>query len=279
MFADQMIVMNTGWVMEKDPLDHVNRVKDRLSHGREILRDLKEIQAYPLPGVVANDDIHLAVRHGEVHNPARVLYGRLPDYHLSRAGRGMAASAAAHVAQLGDPVAALYASPLERAQESAEPFAERFDLVPEIDIRLIEPTNVFEGTRMRRSLMNPLNWWHLRQPSVPSWGEPYTSIVARMRAAIDDAFESVESGDVVIVSHQLPIWMVHLSVAGERLWHDPRTRRCALSSITSFERVAAEPAEDAAVPSASAPAHRLLEVGYVDAARALLASAKDVGAV
>lgn len=67
----------------------------------------------------------------------------------------MAAAAADHVAALDRPVSALYASPLERAQESAEPFAERFDLVPEIDIRLIEPTNVFEGTQMRRSLMNP----------------------------------------------------------------------------------------------------------------------------
>ena len=110
---------------------------------------------------MAASRLHL-VRHGEVHNPARVLYGRLPDYHLSDAGRGMAAAAADHVAALDRPVSALYASPLERAQESAEPFAETFDLAPEIDIRLIEPTNVFEGTQMRRSLMNPLNWWHLR---------------------------------------------------------------------------------------------------------------------
>ena len=40
--------------MEKDPLDHVNRVKDRLSHGREILESLGEIHSYPVPGVVAN---------------------------------------------------------------------------------------------------------------------------------------------------------------------------------------------------------------------------------
>src|ERR1041384_8211441 len=96
--------------------------------------------------------LHL-VRHGEVHNPRRVLYGRLPDYHLSEAGRRMARAAADHIAALERSIAALYSSPLERAQESAEPFAERFDLVPEIEIRLIEPTNVFEGTQMRRSLM------------------------------------------------------------------------------------------------------------------------------
>lgn len=180
--------------------------------------------------------LHL-VRHGEVHNPKRVLYGRLPDYHLSTAGRQMAHAAAEHVAAQDRPVAALYSSPLERAQESAEPFAERFGLTPEIDIRLIEPTNVFEGTRMKRSLMNPVNWWHLRQPSLPSWGEPYTSIAERMLGMMAEAWRSVDGGDLVMVSHQAPIWITHLRVAGLPLQHDPRTRRCALSSVTSFELV------------------------------------------
>lgn len=180
--------------------------------------------------------LHL-VRHGEVHNPERVLYGRLPGYRLSDAGRAMAQAAADHIAGLERPVTALRSSPLERTQESARPFAERFGLTPVLDERVIEPTNVFEGTRMRRSLMNPLNWWHLRQPSLPSWGEPYASIAARMHAAMDEAWHGTDSGDVVIVSHQAPIWITHLSVAGLPLRHDPRTRRCALSSITSFERV------------------------------------------
>ena len=180
--------------------------------------------------------LHL-VRHGEVHNPKRVLYGRLPDYHLSKAGRQMARAASDHIAGLDREIAALYSSPLERAQESAEPFAERFDLTPEIDIRLIEPTNVFEGTQMRRSLMNPLNWWHLRQPSLPSWGEPYASIAERMLGMMAEAWRSVDSGDLVMVSHQAPIWITHLRVAGLPLQHDPRTRRCALSSVTSFELV------------------------------------------
>ncbi|MBQ3359164.1 histidine phosphatase family protein [Microbacterium sp. 22179] len=180
--------------------------------------------------------LHL-VRHGEVHNPGRVLYGRLPDFHLSDDGRRMALDAAEHVAGLGRDVEALRCSPLERTQESAAPFAERFHLEPVLDERVIEPTNVFEGTQMRRSLMNPLNWWHLRQPSVPSWGEPYVSVAERMRAAMDELWHTTEAGDAVIVSHQAPIWITHLSVAGLPLRHDPRTRRCALSSVTSFERV------------------------------------------
>lgn len=180
--------------------------------------------------------LHL-VRHGEVDNPSHVLYGRLPDFHLSAAGRAMAQAAADHIAGLGRTVSGLRCSPLERTQESAEPFTAAFGLTPRLDERLIEPSNVFEGTRMRRALMNPWNWRHLRRPSVPSWGEPYLSVAARMRAAMDEAWDTAADGDLVFVSHQAPIWITHLALAGLPLRHDPRSRRCALSSITSFERV------------------------------------------
>ncbi|MFC5433658.1 histidine phosphatase family protein [Microbacterium suwonense] len=180
--------------------------------------------------------LHL-VRHGEVHNPQRVLYGRLPDYHLSEAGRAMALAAAEHVAGLDRPVAELRCSPLERTQESAAPFSELLGLTPELDERIIEPTNVFEGRRMSRALRNPVNWWHLRRPSTPSWGEPYRAIADRMLSAMDERWDATDAGDLVFVSHQAPIWITHLAVAGLPLRHDPRTRRCALSSVTSFERV------------------------------------------
>ena len=181
--------------------------------------------------------VHL-VRHGEVFNPDRVLYGRLPNFRLSDSGRRMALAAAEYVRALERPVTELVSSPLQRAQDSSEPFAELFALTPRIDERVIEPTNVFEGKQMKRALRNPLNWWHLRRPSVPSWGEPNAQIAARMADAMDAAWRGVDDGDVVIVSHQAPIWITHLHVAGERLTHDPRSRRCALSSVTSFERTA-----------------------------------------
>ncbi|MFT4050630.1 MAG: histidine phosphatase family protein [Microbacterium sp.] len=206
------------------------------------------------------DRLHL-VRHGEVFNPERVLYGRLPGFRLSEDGRGMARAAARHVQSLGRPVAALYASPLQRTRESAEPFAELFTLETVIDERVIEPTNVFEGKRMKHALLNPLNWRHLAAPSVPSWGEPYLEVVARMDAAMTEAWAEAARGDVVIVSHQLPIWITHLAVAGEPLKHDPRSRRCALSSVTSFEHEGS----------------RWREVAYAEPAAT--AGAVDVGAV
>lgn len=179
--------------------------------------------------------LHL-IRHGEVYNPERVLYGRLPNYRLSESGQEMAQAAADALAGSGREVTALYASPLQRTRESAAPVAAKFGLTPIIDERVIEPSNVFEGRRMKRALMNPLNWWHLRKPSRPSWGEPYQQVVKRMTAAMDEAWENTESGDAVIVSHQLPIWITHLALSGQPLKHDPRKRRCELSSITSFEK-------------------------------------------
>ncbi|MFK4835706.1 histidine phosphatase family protein [Microbacterium sp. ZW T2_14] len=204
--------------------------------------------------------LHL-VRHGEVHNPARVLYGRLPGYGLSADGRRMARQAAEYVKSLERPVSALVCSPLQRTQESAEPFAEIFGMAPVIDERVIEPTNVFEGKRMAIAMVNPWNWRHLRKPALPSWGEPYADVVGRMNAAMTQAWDAADAGDVVIVSHQLPIWLTHLAVAGLPLRHDPRARRCALSSVTSFEMVDKKWTETAyAEPASTAGA---VDVGAV----------------
>lgn len=211
------------------------------------------------------DQIHL-VRHGEVHNPDGVLYGQLPNFRLSERGREMAAAVATELSSAGRPVARLLASPLQRAQESAQPIADAFGLPIDIEPRIIEPTNRFEGLTFEFGpavILRPKSWPWVINPFKPSWGEAYVSIVERMRAAIVDAHASVDSGDVVLVSHQLPIWMVHRSVAGEPLWHDPRRRRCTLSSITSFELLDGE----------------LVEVGYREPASELLEGSIDQGAV
>lgn len=206
------------------------------------------------------DLVHL-VRHGEVENPDRVLYGRLPGFGLSALGHRMAALAAASFA--GRPIVALAASPLQRTQESAAPWAERFGLEVRLDERLIEPVNRFEGLNLRRELRNPRYWPYLVNPSRPSWGEPFGSIAERMLAAVAEAHVGVESGEVVLVSHQLPIWMVTRRVAGLALPHDPRRRRCSLSSITSFGWVDGV----------------MVEVDYQEPAAELLAESIDLGAV
>jgi broad specificity phosphatase PhoE len=178
--------------------------------------------------------VHL-VRHGEVHNPTGILYGRLPDYHLSELGRKMAERVADALAD--HDVAAVVASPLDRAQETATPIAAAHDLAVGSDDRLLESTNVFEGQRFGVGdgvLKRPTVWRHLVNPFRPSWGEPYVEVAARVTEAAAAAHDLAPGREVVCVSHQLPIWVTRLSIEHRRLWHDPRKRQCTLASITTL---------------------------------------------
>jgi broad specificity phosphatase PhoE len=180
--------------------------------------------------------LHL-VRHGEVFNPDGVLYERIDGFGLSELGHQMAQAAAKQLKTEGVEISKLVVSPLQRTRESAKPIAELYGIEPVFDERVIEPWNLFRGLRVgpRALLKRPSILLSLYNPSKPSWGEPFTEIVSRMSSAALDHWSDVESGDVVIVSHQLPIWMVYRSANGLKLPHDPRDRRCSLSSITSFE--------------------------------------------
>jgi len=178
--------------------------------------------------------VHL-LRHGEVHNPTGVLYGRLPDFHLSELGREMAEMVGAHLAD--HDVTTVVASSLVRAQETAAPIASAHGVSITTDDRVIEAGNYFEGKTFGvgdGSLRFPKHWPKLINPFRPSWGEPYAEIAARMLAAIADARGTARGHEAVIVSHQLPVWTARSTFEGRRLWHDPRKRECSLASLTSL---------------------------------------------
>ncbi|QXJ23548.1 histidine phosphatase family protein [Actinomadura graeca] len=178
--------------------------------------------------------VHL-LRHGEVHNPGGILYGRLPGYRLSEDGVLMAKAAAKWFADRD--VTALFSSPMQRALETAAPLAEAFDLPVTVDDRLIEAGNHFEGLTFGAgagSLRRPEHWRHLVNPFKPSWGEPYKGLAARMRAVVIRAREAARGHEAVCVSHQLPVWILRLHAERRRLWHHPNRRECALASVTSL---------------------------------------------
>ncbi|MDT3767059.1 histidine phosphatase family protein [Gleimia hominis] len=178
------------------------------------------------------------MRHGEVHNPQAVLYGRMPGFRLSALGQQMAQAAARGLQDAGAQITGVVASPLLRAQQTAQPTADAYGLEVESDARLIEAWNSFEGVPVNRNravLANPKYWWRYRNPLRPSWSEPYVDLVRRMRAAVAAARKKYAGGEVLAVSHQLPIWTLRSWVEGRPLAHDPRKRECSLASITSFE--------------------------------------------
>jgi broad specificity phosphatase PhoE len=176
------------------------------------------------------------VRHGQVHNPEGVLYGRAAGYGLSELGRQMAERLGEYFADAS--LVHLVSSPLQRAQETMAPIAARHpDLEVHIDDRVIEAANVFEGKsfgKRNEILLRPSSWWSLRNPLRPSWGEAYTSIVARMRTALADAASHAIDGEALIVSHELPIWMARSWAEKRPLVHDPRRRQARLASVTTF---------------------------------------------
>ncbi|WND23804.1 histidine phosphatase family protein [Streptomyces violaceus] len=206
------------------------------------------------------------VRHGEVANPDGILYGRLPGYHLSELGRRMADRVAEHLSDRD--VTHVVASPLERARETAEPIAKAHGLDLATDERLIEAENIFQGKTFGvgdGALRQPGNWKHLVNPFRPSWGEPYVDQVVRMMSALSTAKDRARGHEAVVVSHQLPIWIVRSYVERRRLWHDPRKRQCTLASLTTF----------------TFRGDRIVSVGYTEPARDLvpahlLAGAKPV---
>jgi broad specificity phosphatase PhoE len=179
--------------------------------------------------------VHL-LRHGQVENPTGVVYGRLPGFHLSPLGSQMANKLAEYLS--GFDIVALRSSPLERAEETAAPVAAALGLSIETDRRVTEGENYLEGNRFdatsNSAFRNPRNWPMFRNPWRPSWGEPYTEIAERMRAAMHETAARADGRDAVIVSHQLPIWIARLDAEGRRFPHDPRKRECSLASLTSF---------------------------------------------
>lgn len=178
--------------------------------------------------------VHL-LRHGEVHNPEGILYGRLPGYQLSENGVLMAQAAARWFGARN--VKALLSSPMERAQETAQPLADQIGLPVLLDDRLIEAGNRFEGLTFgvgRGSLRRPNHWPHLINPVRPSWGEPYHEIAERMVGAVKRARAEARGAEAVCVSHQLPIWILRRKAEKQRLWHHPARRQCELASVTSL---------------------------------------------
>ncbi|WP_020668582.1 histidine phosphatase family protein [Amycolatopsis nigrescens] len=178
--------------------------------------------------------VHL-LRHGEVHNPDGILYGRLPGFRLSERGRRQALTVAEAVA--GHDIRYVVASPLQRAQETAGPIAGAHRLDVHTDDGLIEADNDFEGQRVAvgdGALRQPQHWPKLRNPFRPSWGEPYVEIAHRMLGAVHRARAAAEGHEALCVSHQLPIWTVRRFLEARRLWHDPRRRQCSLASLTSL---------------------------------------------
>ena len=149
----------------------------------------------------------LLVRHGQTPTTGKVLPGRAPGLHLADAGREQAERAAARIAEL-PRVDALYASPLERARETAAPIAAARKLRVQVERGLLE-CDFGDWTGRELAALSKLPEWQTvqRAPSTFTFpgGESFTAMQTRMVAAVDRIRAKYAGGVVVCVSHADPI--------------------------------------------------------------------------
>ncbi|MEE8739094.1 MAG: histidine phosphatase family protein [Bifidobacterium sp.] len=189
------------------------------------------------------------VRHGEVFNPRHVLYERLPGFHLSKLGIRMVQETASHIIQ--DPgasaISAVFSSPLERTVETAEEILKVLndhreslgepDLVLHTDARLIEAGNKFRGKRIghaQGALWRRENLKLVRNLWKPTWGESYAHIAARMSDFVQEKISRYPDSQILVVSHESPIWSYRHMLETGRPEHNMLLRHTALASVTSI---------------------------------------------
>jgi probable phosphoglycerate mutase len=149
----------------------------------------------------------LLVRHGQTASTGRVLTGRAPGHHLNALGRRQAAAVAQRIGRVRR-IAAVYASPLERARETAAPLAaaRRLPVVVEPDLTDGE-FGAWSGLTLAALRRKP-EWRAVqRHPSgfrFPG-GESFTEMQARMAAALARLVERHPGQVVIAVSHADPI--------------------------------------------------------------------------
>jgi probable phosphoglycerate mutase len=149
----------------------------------------------------------LLVRHGQTPTTGKLLPGRAPGLHLAEAGAAQAQRAAERIAALGK-VDAIYASPLERARETAAPIAAARGLKVKIDKGLLEcDFGDWTGAELKHLMKLP-EWQTVQKaPSTFTFpnGESFTAMQTRIVSAIDRIRAAHPGGVVVCVSHADPI--------------------------------------------------------------------------
>jgi len=177
----------------------------------------------------------LLVRHGLTPTTGRLLPGRSAGLHLSDEGQRQAEAAAQRIARLKS-VTAIYASPLERARETALPIAKARGLAVRIERGLLElDIGAWTGSSLARVSRKP-EWQRVqRYPSgfrFPE-GESFTEMQTRITGTLAELVARHRGGTIVAVSHADPIKAALAHALGMHLDHFQRLV-IAPASITTI---------------------------------------------
>lgn len=180
--------------------------------------------------------LHL-VRHGEVHNPRHVNYADIPGYRLSARGERQAEAAGRHLA--GRPLAAVVASPLERAVQTATAIAAPHRLAVECDDRLTEwrLAQVWAGVPWADIAPHELAAYREHPWALDFSPESLDELADRMAAAVRDAHAAHGDLDVAVVAHQDPIQAARLRLTGRGFatQHDDKPQHASVITLRPGE--------------------------------------------
>lgn len=149
----------------------------------------------------------LLVRHGQTPTTGKVLPGRASGLHLAEAGVQQAFAVAERIAEF-PKIDAIYASPLERARETAAPIAKALKQRVKINKGLLEcDFGDWTGEQLGTLMKKPE--WSTVQRAPSSFrfpnGESFTEMQTRMVTSLDNIRTAHPGGVVVCVSHADPI--------------------------------------------------------------------------
>ncbi|MAT62759.1 MAG: histidine phosphatase family protein [Actinomycetota bacterium] len=165
------------------------------------------------------------VRHGKTPTTGTKLPGRAPNLHLSDEGKSQAETIAKEIEKssssfLGKRISAVYASPMERTQETARPIAKALNL----RVRTLKGLNECDfgdwtGRRLRD--LSKLKSWSTVQKKPSSFrfpnGESFSEMQNRMLRTVDKMRERHPGETIVCVSHADPIKAILASAVGTPL--------------------------------------------------------------
>jgi len=178
----------------------------------------------------------LLIRHGDNdHLRKKILYARLPGVHLNAQGRQQAELLAAALANV--PLTAVYASPLERAVETAQPIAARADLEVHTDARLLD-TDIGDWQGQPWKTMTRSSFWKAIQSAPGRFrfpgGESFLETQVRVVAALEQIITACRPKDwVAVVFHADPIKLAVAHYIGLPLDHFQRLA-CDTGSVTTL---------------------------------------------
>jgi probable phosphomutase (TIGR03848 family) len=159
------------------------------------------------PGRGPASTLVLLVRHGLTPTTGRLLPGRARGLHLSDEGRRQAEGVAQRLSAV-PRIDAIYASPLERARETAAPLARQRGLAVRVEPGLLESDlGAWTGLSLRRAAKRPE--WSIVQRNPAAFrfpgGESFVEMQARMTGTVDRLVARHRGGSIVVVSHADPI--------------------------------------------------------------------------